>query len=779
MATSFFQRKLGRHASAIIVCLALGLAGAAGAFSVLQRFWNPLGTLEQGTWVKLRAENPEYQMQGSPSVEVFELWQSSLQSYRALLGVAMRDHVARFETGARILQVAEVGGSFFESLPSTLIVGRGFSSEDADLVGEVVITEATSNTSFGGAQAALGKQLTLNGQPRTIVGVADKRLDQLLANGSPIGALIPIDLHKHRKIQVLACLKDGVSTDQARAELRAWGESRPELKAQEDGVRWVVVSSQHLLDTATQNMAAMAFWGGILLLVITGSITGGLMATRRIAEAKEQSIRWAVGADGNMLFLSGARKLSLLVVLAVALGGFLTQSGLQLLIAFLPPGLYFLKGVEIDLKILMLLGLGSLLLTLSAGAAPSLFARANAQIQDLRTDSRFGRHSAAARFFSSLQVILMVATAFVLSVAAYLLVGSILQLGSTDLGFDADGLQTAEVRLPDWKYETPQEKGRLFESLQEELRALPGVETASLTTGGIPPGGIFFGSLETENGPLEPAPTLGMAEVGAEYFKTLRQPLVAGRDFEPRDLAPGSLPVAVLSESAAGLLKFSTADAVGKRLRLGETWYSVIGVAGDLEAPGILQQLGGAVVYLPIKRLRGSATLLAHSETGISPGSWRRLQDADPDLVLEATTGTGLIAESVAETRFLSRMLASLTLLTIALAVLGIYGALSRFVVEKRGQIALRLALGSSENAVRWWVFKLGLIRILSGLALGILLSYPACELLKGRLFGIAADAPEARVFALFAIGITAFAAIWIPAGEAGKVEPNEILRSL
>ncbi len=151
----------------------------------------------------------------------------------------------------------------------------------------------------------------------------------------------------------------------------------------------------------------------------------------------------------------------------------------------------------------------------------------------------------------------------------------------------------------------------------------------------------------------------------------------------------------------------------------------------------------------------------------------------DPDLVVEAATGTGLIAESVAETRFLSRLLASLTLLTIVLAVLGIYGVLSRFVAEKRGQIALRLALGSSQRAVRWWILKTGMIRIMLGFGLGILLSYPACELFKGRLFGVAAEAPEARLFALFAIGITAFAAIWIPAGEAGRVEPNEILRSL
>ncbi len=447
MATSFFQRKLGRHGTALIVSLALGLAGAAGAFSVLERFWNPLGTVERGTWVRLRAENPEYQMQGSPSVEVFRLWQDSLQSYRAILGFAIRDQVVRSEVGARTLQVAEVGSAFFESLPSTLIVGRGFGSEGAARDGEVVITESFAKRRFGSAAAALGEPLMLNGQSKTIVGVADKRLDLLLANGSPVDALIPIDLGEHRKIQVLACLKNNASIAQAEVELTAWGKGRPELSTQEGGVRWVVVSSQDLLDTATQNMAVMAFWGGILLLLITASITGGLMAARRIGEAKEQSIRWAVGADGKRLFFSHARKLLLLVALAVALGGFLIQSGLHFLMALLPPGLYFLKGVRVDLEILLLLGLGGWILTLIAGAAPSLFSRAGARIRDLRSDARFGHHSAAAKIFTSLQVTLMVATAFVLSAAAYLLVGSIVHLGSTDLGFKADGLQTATVRL--------------------------------------------------------------------------------------------------------------------------------------------------------------------------------------------------------------------------------------------------------------------------------------------------------------------------------------------
>lgn len=765
---------------ALLLSLQLGIAGATVVFRLLGHTVLPGGMFGATRIVELMLEDRRFGYRIPPNAESLRSWQRSLRCCDSVSGFTLTDSFLGGSTGARKVATALVGPDFFDAAELAPIAGRAFVDSDFERREPVaLISLGMARTLFGSARGALGNTLTVEGVPLSIVGVlpGGPELQRSIGPGEQIQIVRPLDLGRQESLQVIARLRNGVSLAQARAELEAWSKAQPAAVTDSGNIHWIVLSSQDRLDSASRRILEASALGGLLLVLVTAVNVSHLVAAEGEGERRRVAIRWALGANRRHL-LGWKVKRALILSLPAGIGAtVLAEGSLRVLCAIFPESLRFLTGVRIDPGSLAFAIAASFLSIFLWGVLPAVLRRSADLTRALMEDPRFGRPSALGRVLGSFHIVSVVAASFILLVLSHLLAGTIFTLGRVDFGFKLDSLEAVKIDLPEWKYADPGRRTVFFSQLADRLAGLPGITSFTFATSIPPESGVFLGEVDLggETGG-KPAPNrIGLSSVGPRYFQTLGQEILAGRGFDEEDTRPGSTAV-VISHSLARLVAQDPRLALGKRIRFGEESREVVGVAKDLDFPSLLNAQP-VQAYFPLTRYRGSLSVLVRATDGTESVLRRAVLELDPDVAVEIGSVRSGLARSLAMTRFLMSLFLLLSVLVGGLALLGVYGTVNRFVTERRREIALRMAVGATRSKICGWTALRVFTKVLAGVSVGLLASYPAARLLAAQFHGVEPFSVLARVTAALLLLAATFIAGLEPAVRASRVEPSEILR--
>lgn len=708
--------------------------------------------------------------------------------------------------GIEQVLVVNTGLRLFDVLQRTPVVGRTFTPTDTDAV---VVSYGYWQRRFGGDPAIVGRVLTIDGQPRTVVGVMPD--DFVFPYSTMLGpdgftTRTGVDVwaawaaerdpfamrngRLARNVHYLAVVgrrHQGVDTAQIAARLdtvaHQLAQAYPESN---DGWGTTVVSLHEQAVGAVRPVLLLLVGGVSVVLLMAGVNVAGLALAQSVARSRELAVRAALGAGPGRLMRQFVTEAVLLAVLGGALALVAVTAGVRGLVALAPQTLPRLSEIRADGTVVAVTLAVAVLTGLAIGLVPA-FAASRPDLREALQDGGRGAAGAppAARRLRSTLVVGEVALAVLLSAGAVLLLRSFASLMSTDPGFAPDGLLTMQVTLPA-RLTTAEARLAYYDELFERLRGLPGVVAAGGTTR-LPLGSTSVSTTIDVKGQTRPdaeLPEVQFRRAVDDFFGAMRMPITRGRGFTRED-GPAAPPVAVINEAMAARL-FPAGDAVGRRIRTGPTparnpWMTVVGVVGNVRHTS-LDQRPAPELYIPHRQGPPVTPFLVLRTSGppeaIVDTVRASLHAFDRGLALfDVRTMLDVRAESVAPRRFVLTLVAGFGVLALLLAAVGVYGVMALVVGERTRELGVRLALGAAPGAVLRMVLayaaRLALAGIVAGLAAAALLS----PLLAPHLVGIRAHDP--LTFALVPLALLAVAtlAAAAPAWRAMRIDPAHAMR--
>ncbi len=696
-----------------------------------------------------------------------------------------------------------VSGDYFAVLGVRPALGRFFLSEEDGAPGAhpvVVLGHRLWQGRFGGAPGVVGREVLINGERFTVIGVAPEGF-----GGTELGAAarlwVPLamagtalpgarELLADRGaswLQAVGRLAPEATVGSARAALAAVA-ARLE-QAYPDSHRDRLVRVEPLRgglgphqagEVVTLAMLVTSVAG--LLLLITCSNVANLLLARALARRRETGIRLALGAGRGRLVRDVLAESALLALLGGGLGLLLATWTTDLLVALLPPESF--EGLAPGAAPAVL-GFTFGIVVLAAvicGVAPTLAATRTELLHALKDgEAGGGRPSRTQRAF----VVAQLALSLVLLLAAGLFLGRLRQAATAELGFDAGRVAASSFDLGLQGYGAD-ERAALRRQLRERVEALPGVESASIATL-LPLSGVMVGAAVTVDVPGGEAEEAGIAylnSVDPAYFRTLGIPLLAGRDLTAADGRQG--PGVVIVSATAARRFWPGEDPLGRRLSLdgpGGPFLEVVGVAADGRYDEATEKTP-PFLYLPLAQTAFLSRTALVARTALDPAALlpalrQEIQRLDPNLpVFDATTLAGVVAQRLDKERGLGSLLTALGALGLALAAIGLYGVSAQLVAHRRREIGLRIALGADRGSVLGLLVRDGLRLALVGVAAGSVLSLPLLVLLGGVLHGIAPADAAAALAPILLLTAVAAGATWLSARRAAGLDPAAVLRS-
>ncbi len=688
-----------------------------------------------------------------------------------------------------VLRCGRASQSFFRTFRVQPVLGRAFTrAEDQPGVAKVILlTHGFWQRRFGGAPGILGKSLTLDGVPHTVIGV--------LAPGfrfteGTVDALVPLAMNEAQQakrdpiliLPAFARLKDGITAAQARAEIEA---ILQQIKQAHPGFYGPDMNSSviPLLERQVSNvrLALLALFGAVgLVLLIACANVANLLLSRAASRQREIAVRTAMGAGRTRLIRQLLTETTLLGLAGGLLGLLIASLALKSVIHF-APSIPRIEDVAIDLRVLGFCLLTSLAISLLFGLAPALGATG----VDLNIALKQGSRGVSARHagLRNMLVVGELSLSLVLLVGAGLLIQTLWRLQHVNTGLAAERVLTTRIPLSYHKYSEPAQRA-LLSDLRERVSKLPGVLSAALSDA-LPlfnAAGFQFNLEGTpRHGINEPAYEIAQRSVSSSYFAVLGIPLRRGRLFTNQDAGTKSK-FAVVNETLVRQF-FPNRDAVGKRISAGEDgdWMTIVGVVADVRNHGLAEP-PRPEVYVPEQQdqLTTANTLLVRGvgdPLALVAEVRDQIHAIDKEIPLTFTTMPHEIDALTSSQRFNSILLCSFAGVALLLAAIGIYGVMSYLVTERTQEIGIRMALGARrENILRLVVghaFRL----TLAGAAIGICLALSLTRYLATLLYGVnTRDACTLCSVAVLLIAV-ALLASYIPAHRATHVDPVTALR--
>jgi putative ABC transport system permease protein len=781
--------------------IALGIGATSAIFSVVHAVvLRPLPFPQPD---RLMVVGEDFEGRGRPSdvsVGNFNDWRTHATSFSALgaeqyVSINLSDN----EQPERVVG-GRVTHTFFTVFDVPAEHGRVFTAEE-DVPGRdgvVVLSHRLWTRRYGADPAVIGQVISLNAAPFTVIGVMPARFD-LTVDVEELwtpAAFTPEQLAEHDEhyLSVIGRLAPGASQAQAAAELRTIYAQMQKQYPGESQVSLGVLEPLHRRFVGDYRQRLLVLLGavGLVLLIACGNVANLLLA-RGGLRGREMALRAAIGASRGRLVRQLLTETLVLTTLGGAAGVLIARLGVPALLAYSPDGIPRLEQARVDGLVMAFAAAAALVSALLTGLVPALRAAST----DLRGSLNEGGRTATSSHdrIRQLLVAVEVALTIVLLVGAGLLVRSALHLQHTDPGFDPQGVLTARLTLPAVRYEDPQRVAQAFADVVSSLAAIPSVETAAATTSApLTPGGNGNGLLPEGKLPdLKNFVNARLAIVTMDYFKTLRVPLVRGRQFQTDDRR-GGLRVAVVNEAAARAL-FPGEDPIGRRFGCCDGtpenpgWRTIVGVVKDMRSRGPEQE-ARPEFFLPLAQapdpawtwIQRSMTLVARTRAGdataLIPAARQAVARIDSTVPLyQVRSMEQRLRTSTAQARFNTLLMVLLGGSGLLLSAIGVYGVIAYFVTERRQEIAIRMALGARAADVVRMVVRQGMQPVLFGLVLGLAAAYTASRLLSAYVHGVTTSDPLTFAAVVALLMLVALAATVVPAREAVRIAPMAALR--
>ncbi|MEJ2677575.1 MAG: ABC transporter permease [Gemmatimonadota bacterium] len=630
----------------------------------------------------------------------------------------------------------------------------------------------------------------MSGQPQTVVGIMPQgfafQTDAQIWAPMVQGEAFASERRYHNWL-VVGRLAPGVTLSAARSEVNViMGQLADAYPASNKGMGMVITPMQSTMVEGFRASLLMLMGAiGLVLLIACGNVASLLLA-RGSARSTEMALRTALGAGRGRLVRQLLTEAGVLGIGAGVLGTGIALVLQRTVVAATPLTRLGLQSIGIQPAVLVFALLLSLATVLVAGLAPALAA---ARV-DLSGDLKAGAHSVArgrSRFRSGL-VVAQVALSVVLLVGAGLLIRSFQHLRGVDPGFDTRHLLTADVSLPR-TYTDAAQRSQFFDAFLTRVRAMPGVQSAGLTSAlPIRNGGNNVGAWDPSHPPADAAHVRLAFQriVKPGYFAAMGIPVREGRDVQATD-RPAAPPVMVINETMAKTL-FPGEDPLGRQVAIdagedpGGMRFEVVGVVGDVYVSGLADG-PQMVMYFPYEQ-RPQYTMRLAARTAGPPSALVRqlrlaLKEMDPDIPLaDPRTMDDVLAGSVSSPRTTAAALTGFAGVALFLAALGLYGVLAYYVARRSHEIGVRVALGARARNVFGLVLGQGFALVGIGLLLGIGAAVVGSRFLQQFLFQVEPRDPVTFVGVPLFFAAVALAACLIPAWRAWRVDPVEAFRA-
>jgi putative ABC transport system permease protein len=692
-----------------------------------------------------------------------------------------------------------VSANLLPMLGAAAAAGRLFTPEE-DEPGRrnvVVVSDALWRRRFGADPNLLGRIVTMDGTAFTVVGILQPGFSFSAGSLDPPEVWAPVVLPPDPSrtagaLELIARLKSGVTIEQARADMQAVASGVEERfhpyrgpHGEDAGYGVTVIGLRDQLYGGMRRGLLVLLGAVGLVLLIACANMANLLLARTAERRREIAVRKALGAGALRLARQLLTESLVLSLAGGVLGLALAFWGVDMIRALMPAGLPHLDKIPVDGRVLGFTLVVSLATGLLFGLAPALHGSGTDLGEALKQAGHRSTAGARSGRLRQLLVVGEIALSLVLVIGAGLLLKSFSRLLSVNPGFRTEKLITARISLAENQYRENHRIAAFYRDLVERVRALPQVGSASVVsrlplTGG--PGGDPF---SIEGRPYDThgktPQVVNQQAVGRDYFRTMQIPLVAGRPFGEREPEPA---VIVNETMARGF--WPGQYPIGRRILLGAPrpgapWLTIVGVVGDVRNSRLdVQPL--PQMYVPLDQSPELSMALVVRTTGDISGVIRsvrrQLFALDPNQPLyDVKTIEQRLESSVAQPRFQAVLLGIFAALALVLAAVGIYGVIAQSVVHRTHEIGIRMALGAESGSVLRLVLMEGMALAVAGIALGLAGTLALGRMLASLLYEVTAFDPVTFGCAAALLAAVAFAACYVPARRAARVDPMIALR--
>ena len=695
------------------------------------------------------------------------------------------------ETGGQAEFVAAYGtdAGFADVFQLAPVAGRLITPQEFKAKAPVALVSAgLAARHFGEANRAVGQVLHLENTELSIVGVLPA------AFHFPLKAELwfPMPFENANRTagnyRAVGLLKPGVTVGGARAFLSAVGARLQQAFPSTHKDKSFTATPLKDLFVERSRITLWLLMGavGLVLLVACANVANLLLA-RATARSREMALRAALGAGRKRLVRQLLVESILLGLAGGAIGLVLAFAGVDALTRLAPPNLPRLDEIRVDKAALLF----NLAISLGAAALFGLWPALRSARVDLHDALKQGgtrgvMGGGRGEWVRGALVSAEVALALVLTLGAGLLFHSFLALNAVDLGYRTEGRLVLTASIPAKTEAQHVQAGATFERIFAALRELPGV-TAAAGVMGLPSGpygsdGLYAveGMHEFTDGHYDKLPHAGFRLTSPGYFAAMGVPLMAGRDFNERDLYDAE-PVAIVSATLARQV-FEGRSPLGRRIKCGldrDVWMKVVGVAGDMRNDNPATP-PGPELYMPYRQHPYHANdlhIVVRAQGDVAAAARKTIARIDPGIPLKVSTLEQFHSDAVALPRFRTLLLIVFAGLAAALATAGVYGVMSYAATQRQAEMGVRMALGATGGDIVSILVGSGARLAGIGVACGLVIAFAASRLVESMLFGIRPQDPLAIVAAVLLLSGAALLAALIPALRASRVDPALALR--
>ena len=691
------------------------------------------------------------------------------------------------------LTTGRVSTNLFDMLGVRPLHGRSF-ADDESVVGRetvAVLGHALWAERFGSDPSVIGRRITLDGAPFTVIGVLPAGFE-ILGRTADLWTPLVIDpsawFHRGAVSWLVARLANGATVDHARAELRTlMPQMRAAFELAPDYYRNATLLPLHERTVGSVRAVLVVLLAAVgFIVMIAGANVGNLLLMRASSRRREIAVRTALGATRPRLIGQLLVESVVLALAGAVVGAGLGAFGVRVLRATLPDDIPRLSAIVLDAPVLAVCAGLAILIGIGFGLAPAFLA-SSGDVQDALRGARGVAGRVGGERARGLLVVAEVALTLVLMIGAGLMMRTLWALTHVAPGFRTDGVLTMRLQPTGERFTGPAALLTYVDDVRIRLSAVPGVQ-ATGSIHHLPLAGYaWYANVDIEGrlrAPDEPPLRSGWRVISGDYFQAMGIPIVRGRAFTAADSrdAPG---VAIVSEAFARTA-WPNEDPIGKRFQAGNATrtgpVTVVGVVGGVRHV-TLDAAPGPEMYRPLAQAPMSMVTVVIRTAGdplaIASLARQTIRDIDPDVpISDLRSVDQVLSASVARPRLVMSLLLVFAGVGVVLGAVGVYGVIAYAVGERRREIGVRIALGAEPRTVAGSVVLHGLRYAAIGVALGLAGAFAATRAMQTLLFGVTPTDPLTfGALSAFLIAVAALAS-YVPARSAARTDPMVALRS-